>query len=106
MDKLYRVLDTEGHFISKFATYNEAYGFKMLANRSDWIISLAKSYSRKPTKRMLKTIDYIEGLTEYTFDGNKEDFQEVFNFIGQYLGCAKFQEEIYLDNIGCVDQRE
>lgn len=89
MDKLYKVLDTEGHFISKFATYNEAYGFKMLANRPDWIISLAREHKRKVTDRMKRAVTFTESMTPYKFEGNIEEFSEVSDFLSSYLDYAK-----------------
>lgn len=92
MEKLYRIFDSEGHFVSKFATYNEALGFKMLANRPDWVISKAREYKRKVTDKMLKAVAFIESITPYNFDGNIEDFSDVSNFIGSYLDYAKEME--------------
>lgn len=105
MEKLYRVLDTEGHFLAKFSTFNDALNFKMLANRPDWKISKARNSLRKPTEKMLRAVVYIESLTPYQFTGNNEDFQEVADFIGQYLYYAKSQEEIYYDNMGYDDYK-
>lgn len=100
MDKLYRVLDTEGNFISKFATYNEAFGFKMLANRPDWIIRKARTYKKKVTDKMKNTVAFIESITPYKFDGDIEEFSEVFNFIGSYLDYAK---ELEKELMSCGD---
>ena len=92
MEKRYRVLDSEGHFISKFFTYNDAFAFKMLANRPDWKISLEKEYKRKVTDKMKKAVIFIESITPYKFDGSIEEFSEVFNFISSYLDYAKEME--------------
>lgn len=92
MEKKYRVFDSEGHFVSKFATYNEALGFKMLANRPDWVISKAREYKRKVTDKMKKAVYFIESVTPYDFYGNIEDFSEVSDFIGSYLDYAKEME--------------
>lgn len=100
MEKRYKVLDSEGHFISKFFTYNDAFAFKMLANRPDWKISLEKEYKRKVTDKMLKTVYFIESVTPYDFNGNIEDFSEVSNFIGSYLDYAK---EMKNELLSCGD---
>lgn len=100
MEKRYKVLDSEGHFISKFSTYNEAFGFKMLANRPDWIISKARIYKKKVTDKMKNTVAFIESITPYKFDGDIEEFSEVFNFIGSYLDYAK---EIDEELMSCGD---
>lgn len=92
MEKLYKVLDSEGHFISKFFTYNDACAFKMLANRSDWVISKTREYKRKVTDKMKKAVYFIESITPYDFDGNIEDFSDVSDFIGSYLDYAKEME--------------
>lgn len=92
MEKQYRVLDSEGHFISKFFTYNDACAFKMLANRPDWTISKAREYKRKVTDKMKKAVYFIESVTPYDFYGNIEDFSEVSDFIGSYLDYAKEME--------------
>ena len=100
MEKRYIVLDSEGHFISKFLTYNDAFAFKMLANRPDWKISLEKEYKRKVTDKMLKTVYFIESVTPYDFNGNIEDFSDVSNFIGSYLDYAK---EMKNELLSCGD---
>nr|DAR23085.1 MAG TPA: hypothetical protein [Caudoviricetes sp.] len=100
MEKKYRVFDSEGHFVSKFATYNEAFGFKMLANRPDWKISLAREYKRKVTDRMKKAIAFIESITPYNFNGDIEEFSEVSDFIGSYLDYAK---EMKNELLSCGD---
>lgn len=100
MEKRYKVLDSEGHFISKFFTYNDAFTFKMLANRPDWKISLEKEYKRKVTDKMLKTVYFIESVTPYDFNGNIEDFSDVSNFIGSYLDYAK---EMKNELLSCGD---
>lgn len=100
LEKLYIVKDTEGKFVSKFASYNEAYGFKMLANRPDWIISKARVYKKKVTDKMKNAVTFIESVTPYKFDGDIEEFIEVSDFIGSYLDYAKEMEE---ELISCSD---
>lgn len=92
MEKRYRVLDSEGHFISKFFTYNDAFAFKMLANRPDWKISLEKEYKRKVTDKMKRAVSFIESMTPCNFNGNIEEFSEVSDFIGTHLDYAKEME--------------
>lgn len=92
MEKLYKVLDSKGYFISKFFTYNDALAFKMLANRPDWVISKAIEYKRKVTDKMKNAVYFIESITPYDFYGDIEDFSEVSNFIGSYLDYAKEME--------------
>lgn len=100
MEKRYKVLDSEGHFISKLFTYNDALAFKMLANRPDWKISLEKEYKRKVTDKMKRTVSFIESITTCNFNGNIEDFSDVSNFIGSYLDYAK---EIKNELLSCGD---
>ena len=112
INKPYIVLDTENKFVSKFASYNDALAFKMLANRPDWVIKKARENTRKVTERMKQAVAFIEFYTPYTYDGDIEEFQDVFNFICQYLDFAKEEkeerdsiEEAYYDNMGYDDWR-
>ena len=53
----------------------------------------ARTYKKKVTDKMKNTVAFIESVTPYKFDGDIEEFSEVFNFIGSYLDYAKEMEE-------------
>lgn len=95
----YKVLDSEGNTVCIFQSYKGASSF--MINKPGWRIEINnKTPSRRPTKKMIEAVSFVENILNIEFEGNIKDFYEVSDFLSNYLDEAKDRMN---DLIGCSD---
>lgn len=89
--KKYIVYDTTGNPVGvPFNTWKDAEAYKIINGRPDWTTKLTHIHiDRKSTERQKKAVDFVEGWLDVTFEGNRDDFYEVSDFLSEYLDTAK-----------------
>lgn len=93
--EIFIVIDKTNHPIRQFKTYNEAENFKVINRRIDWNIKRVNKYpsQKKSTEKQKKAIKFCEEWCNIKFTGNINNYNEVSNFLEEFLDEAKIAYE-------------
>ena len=85
----FAVIDNTNHLVRCFDSYQLADNFRSMNGRLDWLIVSYYPSNNKSTIKQVAAVHFCEQWLNVTFDGDINNFQQVSNFLSEYLEEAK-----------------
>jgi hypothetical protein len=95
--KIYIVYDSIGNKMATLTTLKDALDFKSIRGNKAWTIKPVTSIkNKKSTEKQKAAVKFVEEWLNITFTGNINNFNEVSDFLYEYLDEAKLiYDEVY-----------
>ena len=85
----FAVIDNTNHLVRCFNSYQLADNFRSMNGRLDWLIVPYYPSNNKSTIKQKAAVHFCEQWLNITFNGDINNFQQVSDFLSEYLEEAK-----------------